>query len=44
MFDPVRICAILNEEGVDYIVIGCFATVIHRSSLPTRDLDVLPTR
>lgn len=44
MFDPVRICEVLNEEGVEYIVIGGFAAVIHGSSLPTRDIDVLPTR
>lgn len=44
MFDPVRICALLNEEGVEYVVIGGFAGVIHGSSLPTRDLDVVPAR
>ena len=44
MFDPVRICEVLNEEGVEYIVIGGFAAVIHGSSLPTRDIDVLSTR
>lgn len=44
MFDPVRICEVLNEEGVEYIVVGGFAAVIHGSSLPTRDLDVLPSR
>ncbi|MHB1130563.1 MAG: DUF6036 family nucleotidyltransferase [Ilumatobacteraceae bacterium] len=44
MFDPVRICEVLNEEGVEYIIIGGFAAVIHGSSLPTRDIDVLPTR
>lgn len=22
MFDPVRICQILNDEGVDYVVVG----------------------
>ena len=44
MFDPVRICQILNEEGVEYVVVGGFAAVIHGSSLPTRDLDVLPAR
>ena len=42
MFDPVRICEVLNEEGVEYIIIGGFAAVIHGSSLPTRDIDVLP--
>jgi hypothetical protein len=44
MFDPVRICEILNEEGVDYVVVGGFAAVIHGSSLPTRDIDVVPSR
>lgn len=44
MFDPVRICAILNEEGVEYVVVGGMAAVIHGSSLPTRDVDVVPSR
>ena len=44
MFDPVRICQILNEERVEYIVVGGFAAVIHGSSLPTQDIDVLPAR
>ena len=44
MFDPVRICTILNEEAVDYVVVGGFAAVVHGSSLPTRDIDVVPSR
>jgi hypothetical protein len=44
MFDPVRICAILNEEKVEYVVIGGFAAVVRGSSLPTRDIDVIPSR
>lgn len=44
MFDPVRICTILNEEGVEYVVVGGFAAVVHGSSLPTRDIDVVPSR
>jgi len=44
MFDPVGICRILNEERVDYVVLGGFATVVHGSSLPTQDVDVLPSR
>ena len=44
MFDPVRICAILNEEKVDYVVTGGFAAVVRGSSLPTRDIDVIPSR
>lgn len=44
MFDPVRICRILNDEGVEYVVVGGFAAVIRGSSLPTRDIDVVPSR
>ena len=44
MFDPVRICQILNEECVDYVVVGGFAAVIRGSSLPTRDIDIVPSR
>jgi hypothetical protein len=44
MFDPVRICEILNEEGVAYVLVGGFAAVVHGSSLPTQDLDVVPSR
>ncbi len=43
MFDPVRICEILNEELVDYVVVGGFAAVIRGSSLPTRDIDIVPS-
>jgi hypothetical protein len=44
MFDPVRICEILNEELVEYVIVGGFAAVVHGSSLPTRDIDVVPSR
>lgn len=44
MFDPVRICEILNEERVRYVIVGGIATVMHGSSLTTRDLDVVPAR
>lgn len=44
MFDPVRICSILNEEAVDYVVIGGFAAVVHGSPLTTRDVDVVPSK
>jgi hypothetical protein len=44
MFDPVRICQILNEEGIAYVIVGGFASVVHGSSLPTRDIDVVPSR
>jgi hypothetical protein len=44
MFDPVRICTVLNEEAVDYVVVGGFAAVVHGSSLPTRDIDIVPSQ
>ncbi len=44
MFDPVRICQILNEEDVSYVIVGGFASVVHGSSLPTQDIDVVPSR
>lgn len=44
MFDPVRICEVLNEEGVEYVIVGGFAAVIRGSSLPTRDIDIVPSR
>lgn len=44
MFDPVRICEILNEEGVDYVIVGGFAAVVRGSSLPTQDIDIVPSR
>lgn len=44
MFDPVRICMVLNEERVEYVVVGGFAAVVRGSSLPTRDIDIVPAR
>ena len=44
IFDPLAICEALNAEHVDYVVLGGFAAVVHGSSLPTEDIDVLPDR
>jgi len=44
MFDPVRICTILLEEEVEFIVLDGFAAVVRGSSLPTKDIDVIPSR
>ena len=44
MFDPVRICEVMNEEGVEYVVVGGFAALVHGSSLPTLDVDLVPSR
>ena len=43
-FDPIAICRILNEERVDYVVVGGFASVILGSPLPTEDIDLVPDR
>jgi hypothetical protein len=43
-FDPRPICAILNEEGVRYVLIGGFAAAVHGSPLPTSDVDIVPSR
>jgi hypothetical protein len=40
MFDPIRICEILVEEAVDFVIVGGFASVVHGSSLPTEDIDL----
>jgi hypothetical protein len=32
MFDPIRMCEVLNDEGVDYVIVGGFASVAHGSS------------
>ena len=43
-FDPVEICAVLEDEGVRFVVLGGFAAVVHGSPLPTEDIDVIPSR
>ncbi len=43
-FDPVEICAVLVEEGVQFVLLGGFAGVVHGSPLPTEDIDILPSR
>lgn len=44
MFDPVRVCDALNAAGVEYVVVGGFASLVHGSALPTQDIDVVPAR
>ena len=43
-FDPFEICRILNEENVEYVVLGGFAANLRGSPITTRDLDVIPDR
>ena len=40
-FDPVEICAVLSEEGVEFVVLGGFAASIHGSPLPTENIDFI---
>lgn len=41
---PERICAVLREHGVRFVLFGGFAAVIHGSPYVTVDLDVVPAR
>lgn len=43
-FDPERILATLEKHGVEFVLIGGFAAVIHGSPYVTTDLDVVPDR
>lgn len=43
-FQPWEILRILEEEAVDFVVIGGLAAVLHGSTLPTQDVDILPLR
>jgi hypothetical protein len=43
-FAPEAIFAALNAAGVDYVVIGGIAAVLHGSPLRTGDADVCPER
>ena len=43
-FDPFAMFRMLNEEGVDYVVLGGFAAILRGSPVTTRDLDVIPDR
>lgn len=44
IFDPFAMFRMLNEEGVDYVVLGGFAAILRGSPVTTRDLDVIPDR
>lgn len=43
-FDPTRMLATLEASGVDYVVIGGLAAVLHGSPVLTQDLDVCPSQ
>ena len=42
--DYATILRILEKHGVDYVVIGGVAGILHGSNLVTTDLDVMPAR
>lgn len=41
--DAEGLIAALDGAGVEYVVIGGFAAVLHGSPLPTQDLDICPS-
>lgn len=41
-FDGDAIIRVLVEHGVDFVLIGGYAAVVHGSPLLTRDVDVVP--
>ena len=43
-FGPFEMCRILNEEKVEYVVLGGFAAILRGSPITTRDLDVIQDR
>jgi hypothetical protein len=43
-FQPWKILRVLEDEAVDYVIIGGIAAVLHGSILPTQDVDILPLR
>ena len=40
--DPQCLFTILDEHGVDYVLIGGLAAVLHGSTAMTNDADILP--
>jgi predicted nucleotidyltransferase len=42
-FDPERLLAVLGDEGVDFVLVGGYAAVLHGASRPTQDVDVTPS-
>lgn len=43
-FDPERLLGVLGRHGVEFVLIGGLAAVVHGSPLPTTDVDVTPAR
>ena len=43
-FDPERVLSTLHRHGVDFVLIGGLAAVVHGSTLTTVDIDITPER
>jgi hypothetical protein len=43
VFDPLRAIATLNARGVNYVVVGGWATLQHGATRLTQDIDVCPS-
>jgi hypothetical protein len=43
-FQPEPMLEVLEHHGVRYVVIGGLAATLHGSPLPTRDMDICPSR
>jgi hypothetical protein len=42
-FDPERILAVLDRHGVDYVMVGGFASQLHGARRQTYDIDFVPS-
>jgi len=43
-FDPEKMLEVLAQHGVDYVLIGGYAAILHASPFLTHDVDVTPER
>jgi hypothetical protein len=41
-FDPEQLLGVLVEEGVEFVLVGGYAAVLHGASRPTEDVDITP--
>lgn len=42
-FDPQGVVEILDEHGVEYVLIGGYAAQLHGATRPTTDIDITPS-
>jgi hypothetical protein len=40
--DPERLLAVLVEEGVEFVLVGGYAALVHGAARPTQDVDITP--